>query len=306
MRTARRRRLSLGQCVALAAPYAWIVVFLLSPMALIAKISLSSRADARPPYEPVFDLSEGLAAFQAKISTLGLDAYRMLAEDSLYLDSYLSSLTIAGVATLLTLLVAYPFALAMARARKDLRPLLIGFAIAPFWTSFLIRVYAWIALLKDEGLVNRALLALGVIDEPLPMFATNGAVVVGIVYSYLPFMLLPLYAAIERQDPALLEAAADLGARPFAAFWRVTLPLSWRGIVAGCLLVFIPAVGEFVVPDLLGGSDTLMVGRTLWNDFFSNRDWPAASAAAIVLVLLLIVPILFYERAQLRAEEEKR
>ncbi|MBI3274396.1 MAG: ABC transporter permease subunit, partial [Methylocystis sp.] len=241
-----------------------------------------------------------------KISALGLDAYRALADDSLYLDSYLSSVAIAATATIITLLIAYPFALAMASARKDLRPVLIGLAIAPFWTSFLIRVYAWIALLKDEGLINHALLALGLIDAPLPMFATNGAVVVGIVYSYLPFMLLPLYAAIERQDAALLEAAADLGARPLAAFWRVTLPLSWRGAVAGCLLVFIPAVGEFVIPDLLGGSGALMIGRTLWNDFFANRDWPAASAAAIVLVLLLVIPILFYERAQLRAEEDKR
>ena len=181
---------------------------------------------------------------------------------------------------------------------------MIGLAIAPFWTSFLIRVYAWIALLKDEGLINHAFLALRIIDTPLQIYATNAAVVIGIVYSYLPFMLLPLYSALERQDPALREAAADLGASPMQVFLRVTLPLSWPGVVAGCLLVFIPAVGEFVIPDLLGGSETLMIGRTLWNDFFANRDWPAASAAAIILLLLLIGPLVLYERARLRAERE--
>ncbi len=300
-----RRRLSRGQWMVLAAPYAWIILFFLAPFALIAKISLSRPAQTRPPYEPVFDFANGFAGLLDKISRLGFDAYRGLVEDSLYFDSYISSLAIAAVATLVTVLVAYPLALAIARAPRHLRPILIGFAVAPFWTSFLIRVYAWIALLKDEGVINHALLSLGLIDAPLPMFATNGAVVVGIVYSYLPFMLLPLYSAIERQDPALREAAADLGARPLQIFLRVTWPLSRRGVVAGSLLVFIPAVGEFVIPDLLGGSDTLMIGRTLWNDFFANRDWPAASAAAIALVAILIVPILFYERAQLRAEEER-
>ncbi len=303
MSAAARKQWSLGRRAVLAAPYLWIVVFFLAPMALVAKISFSRPAEQRPPYEPVFLLSDGVAGFFAKLSRLGFDAYRGLLADSLYVEFYISSLTIAAIATLVTLLVAYPFALAMARAPQGLRPVLIGFAIAPFWTSFLIRVYAWIALLKDEGLINHALLALGVIDAPLPMLATNGAVVVGVVYSYLPFMLLPLYSAIERQDASLREAAADLGASPAQVFWRVTLPLSREGIVAGCLLVFIPAVGEFVIPDLLGGSDTLMIGRTLWNDFFANRDWPAASAAAIVLVGLLIGPLLLFERSRLRARE---
>jgi putrescine transport system permease protein len=293
------RRLTRGELLVIAAPFAFVALFLLAPFALIVKISLSRPAQARPPYEPVFDLSNGLAGLLDAISMLGLDAYRGLALDSLYLDSYLSSLTIAGVATLVTLFVAYPFALAIARAPRRWRPILIGLAVAPFWTSFLIRVYAWIALLKDEGIINHALMALGVIEAPLPMFATSGAVVVGIVYSYLPFMLLPLYAALEAQDPALREAAADLGATPAQIFLRITLPLSRRGIVAGALLVFIPAVGEFVIPDLLGGSDTLMIGRTLWNDFFANRDWPAASAAAVALLALLLVPILHYERAQI-------
>jgi putrescine transport system permease protein len=303
---ARKQRLSFSQRVALAAPYAWIILFFIAPMALIAKISLSRPATARPPYEPVFDLSEGFSSFLEKLSSLSLDAYRGLASDSLYLDSYISSLTIAGIATFVTLLLAYPFALALARAPRRLRPILVGFAVAPFWTSFLIRVYAWIALLKDEGLINHALMALGLIDAPLPMFATSGAVVVGVVYSYLPFMLLPLYSAIEGQDPALREAAADLGATPWRVFWSVTLPLSREGAIAGCLLVFIPAVGEFVIPDLLGGSDTLMIGRTLWNDFFANRDWPAASAAAIALLALLIAPLLLYERTRLKQEGEAR
>lgn len=303
MSAAARKQWSLGRRAVLAAPYLWIVVFFLAPMALVAKISFSRPAEQRPPYEPVFLLSDGVAGFFAKLSRLGVDAYRGLLADSLYVESYISSLTIAAIATLVTLLVAYPFALAMARAPQGLRPVLIGFAIAPFWTSFLIRVYAWIALLKDEGLINHALLALGLIDAPLPMFASDGAVVVGVVYSYLPFMLLPLYSAIERQDASLREAAADLGASPAQVFWRVTLPLSREGIVAGCLLVFIPAVGEFVIPDLLGGSDTLMIGRTVWNDFFANRDWPAASAAAIVLVGLLIGPLLLFERSRLRARE---
>lgn len=298
------KKLSGGQRAVLAAPYAWLVVFFLAPMALIAKISLSHPAETRPPYEPVFSIDDGMAGVLAKARTLSFDAYRALADDRLYLNSYLTSLLIAGVSTAIMLTIAFPFALAMARAPRRLRPLLIGLAVAPFWTSFLIRVYAWIALLKDEGLINHALMALHIIDAPLSIYATNGAVVIGIVYSYLPFMLLPLYSALERQDPALREAAADLGASPLQVFWRVTLPLSRPGVVAGCLLVFIPAVGEFVIPDLLGGSETLMIGRTLWNDFFANRDWPAASAAAIILLALLVGPLLVAERARLRAEEQ--
>jgi putrescine transport system permease protein len=302
--TGPRKKLSSGQRAVLAAPYLWIVVFFLAPMALIAKISLSRPAETRPPYEPTFSIDDGLAGVLAKTRMLSFDAYRALADDRLYLDSYLTSLLIAGVSTAIMLTIAFPFALAMARAPRRLRPLLIGLAVAPFWTSFLIRVYAWIALLKDEGLINHALMALHIIDAPLSIYATNGAVVIGIVYSYLPFMLLPLYSALERQDGALREAAADLGASPWQVFWRVTLPLSRPGVIAGCLLVFIPAVGEFVIPDLLGGSETLMIGRTLWNDFFANRDWPAASAAAMILLGLLIGPLLVAERARLRAEEQ--
>jgi putrescine transport system permease protein len=299
-----RKSLTRGERLALAAPYLWIAIFFLAPMLLIAKISFSHSAEARPPYEPVFALDDGVAGWIEKAKTLNLDAYRALAEDRLYLDSFLSSLAIAGAATAITLLIAYPFALALARSPQRWRPMLIGFAVAPFWTSFLIRVYAWIALLKDEGLINHALMALHLISAPLEMFATTGAVIVGIVYSYLPFMLLPIYSALERQDVSLREAAADLGATPAQVFFRVTLPLSRNGAFAGVLLVFIPAVGEFVIPDLLGGSDTLMIGRTLWNDFFANRDWPAAAAAAMILVLLLICPLLAIERLRLREAAE--
>jgi len=295
-------RFSPGRRIVLTAPYLWILAFFLAPMALILKISLSHPVEARPPYEPLFSLAEGPALWLEKLQALSLETYRALIDDPLYLDSYLSSLWLAAISTLLTLLVAYPFALAMARAPRHLRPLLVGLAIAPFWTSFLIRVYAWIMLLKDEGLINHALMALHLIDAPLEIYATSTAVVIGMVYSYLPFMLLPLYAALERQDPALREAAADLGASPADIFWRITLPLSARGAVAGSLMVFIPAVGEFVIPDVLGGPQTLMIGRTLWSEFFTNRDWPMASAVAILLLALLILPLVVVER--LRAEGE--
>jgi putrescine transport system permease protein len=303
-RRAAGRRTS-GKWLVIAIPYAWLFFFFLAPFALVLKISLSQSALSQPPYEPVFTWSDSFRSLLEKLSTLSFDSFAGLLSDNLYMDSYISSVVIAAIATSLTLLVAYPFALAIARSSVKARPILLGLAIAPFWTSFLIRVYAWIAILKDEGLLNHFLISIGLIDAPLRLFATNTAVVIGIVYSYLPFMLLPLYAAIEAQDPALLEAAADLGASPWRAFLRVTLPLSLRGIIAGSLLVFIPAVGEFVIPDLLGGSDTLMIGRTLWNDFFSNRDWPAASAAAIVLLILLVPPLLIYERLQLQDERRR-
>ncbi|MBK9082049.1 MAG: ABC transporter permease subunit [Rhizobiales bacterium] len=289
--------------IAALAPTVWLVVFFLVPFLLVAKISVSTAALAQPPYTPLFDLSEGVAGALARLGELTLAAYRAILEDDLYLLSYLGSLRLAAIATALTLLIAYPFALAIARAPRNRRPALVMLAVAPFWTSFLIRVYAWILLLKEEGLINHALMALGLIGEPLHVFATDAAVVVGVVYSYLPFMVLPLYAALEQQDASLREAAADLGATPWRTFRRVTLPLSLPGVMAGSLLVFIPAMGEFVIPDLLGGSETLMIGRTLWNDFFSNRDWPAASAVAIVLLALLLPALIAYERLQLRGRE---
>ena len=292
-------RRSLAERLVLGAPWLWLAVFFLIPFLIVVKISLSQGALAQPPYTPAFDLAEGWEAMVGKLGELGFAAYAGLADDWLYAQAYLSSLRMALISTAFTLAVSYPMAYAMARAPERLRPALLLLAIAPFWTSFLIRVYAWITILKDEGLLNHALLSLGLISEPLHIFATDGAVVIGIVYSYLPFMVLPLYNAIARQPPELREAAADLGASPTAAFWRITVPLSGPGILAGCLLVFIPAIGEFVIPDLLGGSDTLMIGRTLWVEFFDNRDWPAASAVAVVLLALLVVPMALYERSQM-------
>jgi putrescine transport system permease protein len=279
-------------------PALWLLLFFLAPFALVAKISLSRPAIAQPPYEPTFSLTDGFAGLIKKLQSLSLEAYGLILDDDLYLAASLSSLRLAAIATVITLLVAFPLAHAMTRAPVRWRPVLVLLAIAPFWTSFLIRIYAWIMILKDEGLLNHALMSLHLIDTPLSIFASETAVVIGIVYSYLPFMVLPIYTALDRQDATLLEAAADLGATPLRAFWRITVPLARPGIIAGVLLVFIPAVGEFVIPDLLGGSDTLMIGRTLWTEFFENRDWPAASAVAIVLLVLLLVPMLLQERLQ--------
>jgi len=287
---------------ALRAPYIWLALFFLAPLALVLRISFSKSAIAQPPYEPVFAYGDSLPEMLSKAQAFSFDAYRGLVSDPLYLESYLTSVGVAALATLLALCIAYPLALVIARSAPRWRGLLIGLAVAPFWTSFLIRVYAWIAILKDEGLFNHALMALGLIAEPIPIFATTTAVVIGIVYSYLPFTILPIYNALEKQDAALREAAADLGARPLRTFLSVTLPLSMSGVIAGALLMFIPAVGEFVIPDLLGGSDTMMIGRMMWNDFFENRDWPAASAGAIALLVLLVGPILWFERRQARED----
>ena len=292
MRPVDRRWLVIG------APVLWLVLFFLLPFALVVRVSLSQSVLAQPPFAPTFEW-QGLADFLGKLQQLGFAAYAGLTDDPIYVQAYLQSLAMAAAATLVTLVVAYPLALAMARAPRRQRPLLLLLAIAPFWTSYLIRVYAWILLLKDNGLINAALLDLGIVHEPLHIFATNWAVLIGIVYSYLPFMILPLYASLERQDPSLAEAAADLGAPPFAIFRRVTLPLSLPGIIAGVLIVFIPATGEFVIPDLLGGSDTVMIGNTLWNEFFANRDCPTASAVAVVLLVLLVGPLILYERMRM-------
>ncbi len=295
--------MSLLRRLILGFPALWLLLFFLAPFALVARISLSRPAIAQPPYEPAFFFSDGIAGLSEKLQSLSLDAYALIFDDNLYLAACLSSLRLAAMATVMTLIIAFPLAHAMTRAPARWRPALVLLAIAPFWTSFLIRIYAWIMILKDEGLLNNALISLHLIDAPLSIFASETAVLIGIVYSYLPFMILPLYTALDRQDPTLLEAAADLGATPLRTFWRITVPLAWPGIVAGALLVFIPAVGEFVIPDLLGGSDTLMIGRILWNEFFENRDWPAASAVAIVLLLMLLVPILWHERMQLKDRE---
>ena len=287
-------------------PYAWLAAFFLAPFLIVLKISLSQTALAQPPYMPVFDLATGWQGVKDFFAGLSSDNYRLLISDNLYVGSYLRSLTIAGSSTLMLLLAGFPIAYALARMPRHWQSVLVVLVILPFWTAFLIRVYAWINILQREGLLNQALLALGIIDEPLAWLASDTAIYIGIVYSYLPFMVLPIYATLEKLDESLLEAAADLGCRPWKAFWLVTVPLSLPGIVAGALLCFIPIVGEFVIPDLLGGSEQLMIGQVLWTEFFSNRDWPAASAVAVVLLCLLIVPVVIYQQTQLRALEESR
>jgi putrescine transport system permease protein len=287
-------------------PYAWLFVLFLVPFLIVFKISFSTTAIAQPPYTPVFDLSAGVAGIFDAVRQFTVDNYLWLTQDALYVRAYLSSLVIAVVSTGLALLVGYPVAYGMARAPKRWQMTLLMMVILPFWTSFLIRVYAWIGILKKEGLLNQLLLWVGVIHEPLTILNTNWAVYVGIVYSYLPFMILPLYASLERLDESLLEAAADLGCRPIRAFWRITFPLSIPGVVAGCFLVFIPVTGEFVIPDLLGGSGTLMIGKTLWTEFFNNRDWPLSSAVAVILLLILVVPIVVFQNQEQRRAERER
>jgi len=299
-------RNSLARWLVVALPYLWLLVLFLAPFLIVLKISFSTVAFSAPPYTPVFDLDGGIAGLIDAVKQLSVDNYLWLTEDALYRNAYLSSLWIAVVSTALVLLIGYPVAYGMARAPKAWQPTLVMLVVLPFWTSFLIRVYAWIGILKKEGLLNQLLLFVGVINEPLTILNTNVAVYIGIVYSYLPFMVLPLFAALERLDDTLLEAASDLGCPPSRAFWKITLPLSVPGVVAGCFLVFIPVTGEFVIPDLLGGSDTLMIGKTLWAEFFSNRDWPLASAVAVVLLVILVVPIvLFQNMEQRRAEREQ-
>ena len=292
--------------IVIAVPFLWLLVFFLAPFLIVLKISLSLPAIAMPPYQPVFDVADGIAGLWAGIREFTVDNYIWLTQDSLYFNAYISSIVIAGISTLITLAIGYPVAYGMARASSALRPVLLMLVILPFWTSFLIRVYAWIGILKPEGLLNTFLMWIGVIDEPLIILNTHAAIFIGIVYSYLSFMVLPLYSSLEKMDYSLIEAAKDLGCSETGAFWKVTFPLSLPGVVAGCLLVFIPAVGEFVIPDLLGGSRTLMIGKTLWNEFFANRDWPVSSAVAIVLLLLLVVPIVLFQRAQARAQEAER
>lgn len=290
----------------IGAPYIWLLLFFLVPFFIVIKISLSDIATAIPPYTPTLDLAAGWEGIKTFFSELDFENYKFIASDSLYIDAYWSSVRIAAIATFITLLVAYPIAYGMARAPKDWQPTLMMLVILPFWTSFLIRVYAWMGILKKEGLLNLFLMNMGLISEPLTILNTNTAVYIGIVYSYLPFMILPLYSSLEKIKPSLLEAAEDLGSPPWKAFWQVTFPLSLPGIFAGCLLVFIPAVGEFVIPDLLGGSDTLMIGKTLWSEFFNNRDWPVSSAVAVVLLIVLILPIILFQRMQQNQAEAGR
>ena len=278
----------------IALPYAWLAALFLVPFLIVFKISLSDTALAIPPYTPNLDFSAGWAGIRDFFAGLDFENFAFLTTDDLYWKAYLSSLKIAVISTFMTLLVGYPIAYGMSRAADEWRPTLLMLVILPFWTSFLIRVYSWKAILAQEGFLNQLLLWTGVISEPLTILNTNTAVYIGIVYTYLPFMVLPLYAALDRLDESLLEAAEDLGCTRMKAFWLVTLPLSKQGVIAGSFLVFIPVMGEFVIPTLLGGSDTLMIGKVLWEEFFSNRDWPVASAVAIILLAILIIPIVLF------------
>ena len=286
---------------ALAAPWLWLLAFLVAPLLIVLKIALAEPALAAPPFTALLErVDDGLLALR-----LSLRSFALLAEDPLYRCALLESLGVAAASTALCLLIGYPIAYGLARAGPRWRGFLLLLVVLPFWTSFLLRAYAWKVLLQQGGALNQLLLAFGLIDAPLRLLYTPGAVHLGIVYAYLPFMVLPLYASLARQEPALLEAAADLGARPFAAFLRVTLPLSLPGVAAGSLLVFIPAVGEFVIPELLGGPDSLMIGRVLWTEFFSNRDWPLASALALALLAVLLAPILWLQRHEGRIQEAR-
>ena len=289
-----------GKRLVIGVPYLWLLLFFTIPFLIVFKISFSWMQPVQPGYAPLFAWVEETQRF---VATLNLSNYQVLLQDSLYLSTFLYSVQVAAISTVFCLLIGYPMAYAIARCSPSTRNLFLMLIILPFWTSFLLRVYAWIGLLKTNGVINNVLLALGVIDEPLTLLYTDFAVYIGIVYSYLPFMILPLYSNLEKHDLTLLEAAADLGASPTKAFFKITLPLSMPGIVAGCLLVFIPAVGEFVIPSLLGRTDQLMIGTVLSAQFFGARNWPVASAVAIALLILLLLPIMLFQRYQRRELE---
>ncbi len=299
-RAARRRRWLRfdRRFLVIAIPFLWLFVFFLVPFLVVAKISVSEAAIARPPYTPIWEW-DGLRL----MLSLNFENFAYLWGDPLYVSAYVFSIRVAFISATIALIVGYPISYYIARSPEPRRTLLLTLVILPFWTSFLLRVYAWQGFLRSNGVINNFLIWTGIIDTPLVMLQTNGAVYLGIVYTYLPFMILPLYATLVKLDETLLEASADLGGKPVATFWHVTLPLSMPGVVAGFMLVFIPAIGEFVIPELLGGPDTLMIGRVLWNEFFSNRDWPVASAVAIAMLVVLVVPIMLLRQAQARAEE---
>jgi len=287
----------------IAVPYIWLLALFMVPFLIVFKISLSDTALAIPPYTPTLDFAAGWEGFKSFLTELDMENFIFLTEDDLYWKAYLSSLKIAVTSTILPLRVGYPIAYGMARAPHEWRATLLMLVILPFWTSFLIRVYSWMGILSQEGYLNQFLMSIGVISEPLIILNTNIAVYIGIVYTYLPFMILPIYSALEKLDESLLEAAEDLGCSRFTAFWLVTIPLSKQGIIAGSFLVFIPALGEFVIPSLLGGSKTLMIGKVLWEEFFSNRDWPVASAVAVILLLILVIPIILFQRNEQKQRE---
>jgi putrescine transport system permease protein len=296
---------SFWQSLVVRIPYLWLLAFFLVPFLIVLKISLSQTAIAQPPYVPVLDLAAGWPGLQAFFAALSFDNYVLIGSDPLYLLSYVKSVEIAAFSTLILVFIGYPIAYAMARMPWRWQAVLVVLVVLPFWPSLLIRIYAWMNILQHDGLLNQALLALSIVKEPQAWLATDTAIYIGVVYSYLPFMVLPLYATLEKHDESLREAAADLGCPRWKIFWLVTLPLSSSGLLAGVLLCFIPIVGEFVIPDLLGGSQSPMIGQAIWTEFFSNKDWPAASAVAVVLVCLLVTPILVYQNQAVRALERE-
>ncbi|QVM94087.1 ABC transporter permease subunit [Pseudomonas entomophila] len=287
-----------GRHMVIGVPFIWLFLFFMLPFFIVLKISFAEADVAIPPYTEIYTYLEGKVQL-----VLNLANYGLLTEDELYISAYLGSLKVALFSTLLCLLIGYPMAYAISKANKESQTVLLLLIMMPTWTAILIRVYAWMGILSNNGLLNSFLLWLGLIDQPLQILNTNLAVYIGVVYSYLPFMILPLYANLVKHDPSLLEAASDLGSSTFNSFWKITVPLSKNGIIAGCMLVFIPVVGEFVIPELLGGPETLMIGKVLWQEFFNNRDWPVASALAVVMLAILIVPILLFNRSQAKEME---
>ena len=292
------RRLPKGRHFVIGVPFLWLFLFFLLPFIIVLKISFAEAAVAIPPYTEIYTWVEGKLSM-----VINLSNYIFLSEDDLYLAAYLGSLKMAFFSTLLCLLIGYPMAYAIARADKEMQTVFLLLIMMPTWTAILIRVYAWMGILSSNGLLNSFLLCIGLIDEPIRILNTNVAVYIGVVYSYLPFMILPLFANLVKHDQSLLEAASDLGSSNFNSFWKITVPLSKNGIIAGCMLVFIPVVGEFVIPELLGGPETLMIGKVLWQEFFNNRDWPVASALAVVMLAILIVPIILFNRNQAKEME---
>jgi len=300
MNTLMKRFLPSGRTTVIAIPFLWLFVFFMLPFVLVVKISFADLLIGIPPYTKLIEIKDGVAHITANFGH-----YLFLLQDDLYVSSYLSSVKIAGITTLVCLLIGYPIAYYIARANPSSRNVLMMAVMLPFWTSLLLRTYAMIGIVKNEGLLNNALMAIGIIHEPLQIYHTTWGVYLGMVYNYLPFLIMPLYAHLVKMDLTLLEAAYDLGAKPWKAFATVTLPLSKNGIIAGCLLVFIPAVGEFVIPELLGGSDTLMIGHVMWDEFFNNMDWPMASAVTCAMVLLLLVPMALFQYVQVQELEGK-
>ncbi|CRE04560.1 ABC transporter permease subunit [Bordetella pertussis] len=284
--------------VAIVPPFAWLVLFLLVPFLLVFKISFAELQFGISPYTPLAEFKD-----EAVQLSLHLRGYVLLFTDSLYVATYLNSVKMAAITTLCCILIGYPIAYYIARSAPALRNLLLLAVILPFWTSLLLRVYAWVGILRNDGLLNKLLMSLGLISSPLEIYRTDLAVYIGLVYAYLPFFILPLYANLVKMDLRLLEAAYDLGARPWQAFWRITVPLSRPGVIAGAMLVFIPSVGEYVIPEMLGGADTLMMGRVMWNEFFNNTDWPMASAVTCVMVLLLLVPLALFQYNQIKQQD---